>query len=176
MYCFLHHTTIYLTTQTNKVVNGWRVRQRKPIFNWLHVACRWEPSLTLSPVPVHLPQELTQTKQFNVPKLFMSRSCRCMFTWLFLFCLIIFLPSYFFVNTLNAIVISRFNVLCNYILHPVALLHRSSKQKQANNTLASERMQGKEFRILPRHSSSKQGKRDRTRGLHQSERQQPDLY
>jgi len=31
----------------------------------------------------------------------------------------------------------------------VALLHRSSKQKQANNTLASERMQGKEFRILP---------------------------
>lgn len=65
----------------------------------------------------------------------------------FLLCLIMFLPT--FVNALNVIVISRFNALHNYILHPMALLCRSSKQKQANSTLASERVQGKEFCISP---------------------------
>ncbi len=65
----------------------------------------------------------------------------------FSLCLIMFLPT--FVNALNVIVISRFNALHNYILHPMALLCRSSKQKQANSTLGSERVQGKEFRISP---------------------------
>lgn len=70
-----------------------------------------------------------------------------MFTWLFPLRLIMFLRT--FVSALHVIVISECNALHNYILLPVALLCRSSKQKQANSTLASERAQGKEFHISP---------------------------